>query len=1088
MKRYKLFAIFVLAVIALFSLGACQNTLDTPQDLEINLDLLQLSWAKVPEATRYVIQITNVDTGDVKTKTTRSTRLSLDGILAEGDYDISVMAEGGDAIGQSEWSTPISYHQDYVSGCVYELINNNSEYAIQTMGMAKGEIYIEDFYRGKPVTTIKASAFRTGTSITKVVIGNNVTTIQENAFYGCSRLTNVVLPESLVTLGNSAFQNCHELAEINIPSKLTALPAYMFAQCRKLKSITIPDTVETIGEYAFTNCYSLESIVIPDNVTELGKGVFFKCEELKEITIGKNIKTLPEELLYGCYNLTTVNFAEGNKLETLEDSVFASCYVRKTINQETQETVEIGLKALTLPETVVSIGRYCFQGSKLLETINIPDSVTSIGREAFVGTKIYEDQINSDEGLVYIGNWLVGIAKGYTEIVGDQVVVVPDVYELLTDLVRAGEDPVEDIEAGKYQRKLREDIVGIADRVFRQAPNLKSVYLPASLKYVGKNAFARCEALYRVRSEGENLVSLGDDAFGYCISLYDVRFNEGLKTIGARVYQGCEQLQDSETYPLIPKTVETVGTVAFKDSGIWNDAHNGIDAYATEVIIVSNWIVGYVGMYAQDDSERVDLGSQDVSEYDIIGISDYALYGATSLLQLTGVSGARNIGYGAFYMCQGLNTIALNSNLKTIEDYAFYGCVSMTQVSFPTAIKSIGRASFYACQQLTSLDFSRCTQLESIGMNAFYGCVNLASVDFGTRSVLQTIGEQAFYRCATGKTEADSGLKEIVLPETVTSIGKRSFGDCYLLEKVQFSPLLTEIAPYAFRNCTSLKSITIPSTIKTVGEYAFSKTGLEEVVFEEGVETIAKYAFYEAKAINSITFSNTITSIGKYGFKGCRELRTLILPQTITSIDAHAFYGCKGMTIYTDASQDLEGWHLRWNSSYRPIFYNSTFSQDNSYVVSVNLKEGGYKNIKDFALVVLPERDGYVATGWDKAIPETIPAEGIVLTVNWTEGYSIKYNLNGGIANGTNPYAYYEGSAEIVLTTPTKSERVLNEETGNLEEVVYVFDGWYDNEGNKITSIPTGSSGDIELTAKWLHPDEVPEEPVEPENPENPEG
>ena len=152
------------------------------------------------------------------------------------------------------------------------------------------------------------------------------------------------------------------------------------------------------------------------------------------------------------------------------------------------------------------------------------------------------------------------------------------------------------------------------------------------------------------------------------------------------------------------------------------------------------------------------------------------------------------------------------------------------------------------------------------------------------------------------------------------------------------------------------------------------------------------------------------------------------------------------------------------------------------------MKEGGYKNIKDFALVVLPERDGYVATGWDKAIPETIPAEGIVLTVNWTEGYSIKYNLNGGIANGTNPYAYYEGSAEIVLTTPTKSERVLNEETGNLEEIVYVFDGWYDNEGNKVTSIPTGSSGDIELTAKWLHPDEVPEEPVEPENPENPEG
>lgn len=1101
MKRIKLLAIFLFAIVALFALGACQEALEVPQNLKINMDTLQLSWSKVTNATRYVINITNInDPTAVVTKTTRMTTLNIEGILDEGDYDITVMAEAGDEFKQSEWSEPLAYHQDYVSGCAYKLINNNSEYMIESVGTARGEVVIEDTYRGKPVTAINDNAFRTSKTLTKITLGQNVKTIGKSAFFGCSSLEYIYLPDSIVSIGASAFQNCYSLKEVTIPSKLEEISPFMFAYCQKLTAIEIPANIKTIGEGAFVNCYALENLVIPDNVTAIGDKAFSRSA-IKNITIGSGVETLGEEVFLSCSNLETVTFEGDSSLVSIGKYAFAYCY--DTVEAaEGGITAEMGLKKITLPEGLEIIGNYCFYGSALLSEINIPSTVNDIGQAAFLNTKIYNDQVANGDGMIYVDKWLVGVTEDVTEFdyeKNESVVVNPGLRSTLTSLVAYNKTPEDNQSLKIVQRKIKADTIGIADRALRLCSALEEVYLPESLVHVGDNAFAWCTKLTKVISEGGNLVELGEDSFAFCETLNNVQFNEGLKIIGANAFQDCVSLDQNKTYPerIIPHSVEKVGTAAFKDTKIWLNAHEPTDSegnvlypYDTDLIIVSNWIVGYVGMYPETEEQAaaVDLGTQDVTPYDIRGISDYALYNAPSLLELKGITDVKYIGYGAFYACTGLTSIALNSSLKKIEDFAFYGCMMLTSVSIPTNVRSIGRSSFFWCQQLTSIDLSRCTQLESIGDNAFFECINLTEINFGSRSIISTIGKQAFYRCATGATADDSGLTNVVLPSTVTTLGERAFGDCYKLESIELSPLITEIAPYTFRNCTSLKSITIPGTVKTVGEYAFSKTGLQEVVFEEGVETLEKYAFYESKAIRSITFSGTITSIGKYGFKGCRELRTLILPQTITSIDAHAFYGCKGMTIYTDASKELEGWHLRWNSSYRPIFFNCTFDETNSYVVSVNLKADGYKNVKDFDSIVLPERAGYVAIGWDKAIPETIPAEGIVLTVSWVNGYSIKYNLNGGIANGTNPYAYYEGSAEIVLTTPTKSERVYDEETGNLEEVVYVFDGWYDNEGNKITSIPTGSSGDIELTAKWLHPDEVPEEPVEPENPENPEG
>ena len=75
-------------------------------------------------------------------------------------------------------------------------------------------------------------------------------------------------------------------------------------------------------------------------------------------------------------------------------------------------------------------------------------------------------------------------------------------------------------------------------------------------------------------------------------------------------------------------------------------------------------------------------------------------------------------------------------------------------------------------------------------------------------------------------------------------------------------------------------------------------------------------------------------------------------------------------------------------------------------------------------------------------------------TAKWTATkYEITYNLNGGTNAEGNPPKYDVEDDEIKLSDPTKKG--------------YKFLGWYDEDGNKVTGIPAGSTGDKTFWAKW---------------------
>lgn len=183
----------------------------------------------------------------------------------------------------------------------------------------------------------------------------------------------------------------------------------------------------------------------------------------------------------------------------------------------------------------------------------------------------------------------------------------------------------------------------------------------------------------------------------------------------------------------------------------------------------------------------------------------------------------------------------------------------------------------------------------------------------------------------------DKSIKEIIVPDYVTSIRSGAFSGCnslesitvpfigsnanvtstseaacfgyifgkkgftYLIPKTLKSVIITDenittIGDSAFKDCSELTNIVIPDGVKTIGWEAFEGcSNLTSIEIPSGVTSIGFSAFNGCSSLTSIEIPSGVTSIARYAFAGCKSLTNIEIPSDVTTIAEYAFSYCRGL-------------------------------------------------------------------------------------------------------------------------------------------------------------------------------------------------
>lgn len=136
-------------------------------------------------------------------------------------------------------------------------------------------------------------------------------------------------------------------------------------------------------------------------------------------------------------------------------------------------------------------------------------------------------------------------------------------------------------------------------------------------------------------------------------------------------------------------------------------------------------------------------------------------------------------------------------------------------------------------------------------------------------------------------------LTEVVLPKSLTSIGRCAFQSCDSLATIDLSRI-TSIGEHAFDSCHALTAVDI-SSVTSIDSFAFRNCGLQSITIPETLTVVPDRAFPSCTSLREVILHDRITKIGYNTFRGCSQLTSVQFPKSLKEVDDLAFEGCTNL-------------------------------------------------------------------------------------------------------------------------------------------------------------------------------------------------
>ena len=467
---------------------------------------------------------------------------------------------------------------------------------------------------------------------------------------------------------------------------------------------------------------------------------------------------------------------------------------------------------------------------------------------------------------------------------------------------------------------------------------------------------------------GQYITTIDEGAFKDCSSLVSVSAS-GCNEIGAEAFSGCTSLKTA--------TLTSVTSMADK-------VFYGCSSLSN--LTLSN--LKTLGERAFETS-----GISTFSAAKLITIGDYAFSGTP--IKSVILSSVTTLGSSVFENCKSLTSITL-PKLTVAGDNCFTGCDKLASVTF-ARLRTVPENFLKDCISLSKAKFTVATKIEDY---AFYGCTGIKSFDF---TKVTSIGDYAFF---------ETGLESIVLSNTSTTLGEKTFYNCKdvkLIELTYFNtfdtqdfvssskvenlivPSVTEftfnggtfsevfpniktfdnnmgieeIPDGFFEGCSQLESVAFRYYVYVIGEDAFKGTALKEAVFNEA-HTFGENCFADIPALETVTLNKFCSDDDFSIFTGSENVKSIemtnltILPGGFKCSELFPYinnFNCHVVDVpayaFKDCSELCNFVFTHTKTIGIEAFMGTALNTINSSMIN-EVGSGAFKNCTDLEVVKLP--------------------------------------------------------------------------------------------------------------------------------------